>query len=116
MDADVNCPQVSKCGSIIRTLEFKVSIERCLVSQLIDEELDFIKNTNMVRLVLDLEVAVSASTISQVISVHIIYKLCKLCVGSCTSPCAVMNHTALNNTVFRGGVCRRDVWKSASGG
>lgn len=80
MHADVNCPQVSKCGSIIRALEFQFAIEGGLVSQLIDEELDFIEDTNMVLLVLNLEVAVSASTISHVIRVHIINKLGELCI------------------------------------
>lgn len=116
MHASVNCPQVSKCGSIVRALEFKVSIEGCLVSQLINEELDFIEDTNMVSLVLDLEVAVGAGTISQVVCVHIIDKLSELCIGGCTSPSAVMNDTTLNNTVFRGRVCCRDVGDSASGG
>ena len=54
----------------------------------------------MVLLVLDLEVAVGASTIRQVVCVHIIDKLGELCIGGCTSPSAVMNYTTLNNTVF----------------
>jgi hypothetical protein len=86
-------------------LEFKISIEGGLVSQLINEELNFIKDTYMVRLVLDLEVAVRASTITQVISVHFVDKFGKLCIRSCTRPRAIMKHTALNNTVFRCRVC-----------
>jgi hypothetical protein len=96
-------------------LELQVSIEGCLVSQLIDEELDFVKNANMVLLVLDLEVAVGASTVSHVIHVDLISKLGELSIGGRSGPCTVMNRTALNNTVCRGRVCCGDEGESAGG-
>jgi hypothetical protein len=102
MHAEVNCPQVSKRCPIVRALEFQISIEGRLVSQLIDEELNFIKDANMVLFVLNLEVTVSAGTVFHVIHVHLINKLGELCSGGCTSPRAVMNRAALNNIVLRG--------------
>jgi hypothetical protein len=113
---EVDRPQVSERCSIVRALEFQVSIEGGLVSQLINEELDFIEDTDMVLLVLDLEVAVSAGTVVHVNHVLVINELGELSSGGRTSPRAIMNHAALDNIVLRGRVCCGDIGESAGGG
>ena len=57
MDACIYRPQICECASIVRSLEDKMVDKWSLVSQIVDEELDFIKHTHMVLFVLDLEVA-----------------------------------------------------------
>ena len=58
MDTLINSPEVSEGRTVIGALEHKIADERRLVSEIIDEELDFIQNTDVVLFVLDLEVAV----------------------------------------------------------
>ena len=60
MNTCTYCPQISKRGSIVRSLEDKIVNERCLIGKMVDKELDFIEHTNMVLFVLDLEVAIAA--------------------------------------------------------
>ena len=60
MNACIYRPQISKRGSIVRSLEDKIVNERCLIGKMVDKELDFIEHTNMVLFVLDLEVAIAA--------------------------------------------------------
>jgi hypothetical protein len=83
-------------------LELQVSIEGCLISQLIDEELDFIKDSDVVLLVLNLEVAVGASPVTHVNHVDFVNKLGELSVGGRASPRAIMKRTTLHNTVILG--------------
>jgi hypothetical protein len=110
---EVNYPQISERCPIVGALELQISIEGGLVSQLVDEELDFIEDANMVLLVLDLEVTVSASTVFHINHVFLIDKLGELSSGGCTGPRAIMKRAALHNTVFRGRVCCGDVGESA---
>ena len=58
MHALVNLPQVSKSHAVVRSLEHQVVLEGSLVDEFVDEELDFVKDTNMIIFVLDLEVTV----------------------------------------------------------
>jgi hypothetical protein len=114
--AEVNCPQVSERGAVIGALELQVSIEGGLVGELVDEELDFIEDANVVLLVLDLEVAVSAGAVYHVNHVHLIDELGELGSGGCASPRTVMKRAALHNTVLRGRVGCGDVWEGAGRG
>jgi hypothetical protein len=57
MDLIVNSPKVNEGGAIVRALELRSNKWR-LIIQVIDEELDFVKYSDMVIFVLDLEVAV----------------------------------------------------------
>jgi hypothetical protein len=97
-------------------LELQISNEGGLVSQLIDEELDFIEDADMVRLVLNLEVTVSAGAVYQVDHVLLIDKLGELGTRGCASPSTVMKRATLNNAVRRGRVCCGDVGERAGGG
>ena len=78
MDALVDEPEVIECNTIVGALELEVAIERRLVDELVDEELDLIKNTNVVFLVLNLEVAISRCLINHVDHVLLIDELGEL--------------------------------------
>ena len=58
MDTLINSPEVSEGRTVVGALEHKISHERSLVGEIIDEELDFIEHTDVILFVLDLEVAV----------------------------------------------------------
>ena len=58
MHALVNLPQVSEGHAVVRSLEHQVVLEGSLVDEFVDEEFDFVKDTNMIIFVLDLEVTV----------------------------------------------------------
>lgn len=57
MYAFINSPQVSEGGAIIGSLEYKVILEGRLIDEPVDEEFGFVKDTDVVLLVLNLEVA-----------------------------------------------------------
>ena len=54
MNLSIKGPEVSPCFTIIGALEFRAN-EWFLVKQIVDEDLCFIKDSDMVLLVLDLE-------------------------------------------------------------
>jgi len=100
MDGSINGPKICEGSTIIGTLEDKVATrEGGLVRQLVNEEFDFIKNTNMVLLVLDLEVAVTGSGIDHVNDVLSVDKLGKLFIRGSTSPGAGVEHILGHNLV-----------------
>lgn len=58
MDAGINEPKVIESDTIVRALEFEVAVKWVLVDKSVHEELDFIEDTNVILLVLNLEVAI----------------------------------------------------------
>ena len=78
MYTGIDEPQVVKGDSIVGALELQVAIKWVLVDKFIDEELDFIKSTNVILLVLNLEVAVGLSAIFHIDHVQAIEKASKL--------------------------------------
>jgi len=70
VDRGIDGPEVSKCSAIIRSLEDKIAGSTCdkgfFVDELVDEELDLVKDTNLGRWIFNLEVAVGGSAVSQV--------------------------------------------------
>ena len=54
----VDVPQVSESYAVIGSLEDQVVLEWSLIDEFVDKELNFIKHTNMIIFVLDLEVTV----------------------------------------------------------
>lgn len=87
--------------------------EWCLVSEAVDEELSFIENTNMVSLVLNLEVAVRGSGIFEIDRVLTVDQLGKLCGRSRTCPCALVLLTRSYDFVVAGRVGGSNVWQLA---
>lgn len=57
MNGSVNGPKISEVLTVVRTLEDKVVNEWGLVDELVDEEFDFIDDSNVVLLVLELDKA-----------------------------------------------------------
>ncbi len=112
MDGFVNSPKVSEGSSIIRALEDEVSNERSLVGESVHEELDFIKDTNVILFVLNLEVAVRGSGVLHVNHVLAIDESGELSIGGGSSPGSSMDDVVLDNLIGRGGVGSRDVGKS----
>ena len=60
------------------------------VSELVDEELDFVKDTDIVLLVLYLEVAVTSRLVDHVNHVLVVDQLGKLLIGGSSSPGTIM--------------------------
>ena len=106
MDALGDCPQVSEGHTVVGALENQVVYERCLVSESIHEELYFVKDTNVILLVLNLEIAIRA-TIRHVNHVLSINELGKLFIAGSTSPRSVMKNTLSDDFEVRGRVGRR---------
>jgi len=105
MDGLCNGPQVNKCLTVVGTLKDKVAIDEWgLVCKLVDEELNFVEDTNVVFLVLDLEVAVGCSAIFQVDHVLAIDELGELCLRGSTGPDTVVDLTLGHDFVGRGRV------------
>lgn len=57
MNGSVNGPKISEVLTVVRTLEDKVVNEWGLVDELVDEEFNFIDDSNVVLLVLELDKA-----------------------------------------------------------
>jgi len=57
VNGSVNGPKISEVLTVVRTLEDKVVNEWGLVDELVDEEFNFIDDSNVVLLVLELDKA-----------------------------------------------------------
>ena len=103
MDTLVNSPQVCESRTIIGALEDQVADEGGLVNQSVDEEFNFIEDTDMVLLVLDLEVAIFRSRVIHVDHILAVDQLSELLVASSASPCSVVEGASGDYLV---GICR----------
>ena len=103
MDTLVNSPQVCESRAIIGALEDQVADEGGLVNQSVDEEFNFIEDTDMVLLVLDLEVAIFRSRVIHVDHILAVDQLSELLVASSASPCSVVEGASGDYLV---GICR----------
>ena len=66
VDSLVDSPQISECYAVIRALEFQAAHKRSLVNKFSNKELDFVEDTHVAILVLNLEVAVAFCSIFHV--------------------------------------------------
>lgn len=88
MDSSVKKPKIIEVRTIVRALEFKVTIVRGLVDNFVQKDTDFIENANLVLMVLNLEEAVSGRGVFQVIHVQAIIEVlelllsCRACPGT----------------------------------
>lgn len=104
MDTGVNKPKIIEGNAIVRALEFKVAIKRVFVDQGVHKELDFVEYTNVVLLVLNLEVAVRGRVVYHINHVKAINQASKLLIRSGTSPGAIMKLALLDDLESRGRV------------
>ena len=101
----VNVPQVSESYTVIGSLEHEVVLEWSLIDEFVDKELNFIKHTNMIVFVLNLEVTVCRCAVTHVNHVLCVNQLGQLFVRGCTGPGAIVKRTLDDDLVVGRRVC-----------
>jgi hypothetical protein len=100
----IDSPKVSESCAIVGALEDKVVDEGSLVDEPVDEELDFIEDTDVILFVLNLEVAVGGCAILHINHILAIDESLNLFIVGRTSPSSGVDHIIVDNLVVRGRV------------